>query len=553
MKKIMQNIMKSRKKIVIIISVVAALVIIIALSILLMKRNQTEIVYKETTVKKGDLTVGITEDGSVSIGTVDQTFDLDLSAFEASSSNSSSSVTVMGGGGMFPNMGNNANSSDSGKTYSRALDVEEVYVTAGQQVKKGDSLFRLTEDSVTSIKDELESDEASAKLTLEKLQNDQKTSRLTAAQTKEMSEAYAQLADHEYQVAVAELQTAIDDKQKEIDDAVETVSENQVKLTEKENQLTLAKNILEHAEYAVETADKTVIYEYGKQEDARDTAKSNVDNLEDEIEKLEDENKELQNNYQTIVLELNDLKRQLETGTLDAKKIYNERKTTGQDAAEAYAVDIGYLDSDLKSAQDDYDEAVKKLNEFNSYIVDNIVFAEYDGVITNVNVAKDDSLSSAQTLITLNNQDDTTITVTVDSSDIKQIDENSQVNINIDSYQDTIFTGKVNDIGDATTNSSTGEITYDVEVLIQGDVSGLFEGMTGDVTFITKETKEVIYVLNRAINREGTKSYVNVKDEDGNIVKKEITTGFSDGVNVEVLEGLSEGDVVLIESKVNES
>ena len=34
---------------------------------------------------------------------------------------------------------------------------------------------------------------------------------------------------------------------------------------------------------------------------------------------------------------------------------------------------------------------------------------------------------------------------------------------------------------------------------------------------------------------------------------KEVTTGFSDGVNVEIIEGLSEGDVVLIESKVSES
>ena len=43
-----------------------------------------------------------------------------------------------------------------------------------------------------------------------------------------------------------------------------------------------------------------------------------------------------------------------------------------------------------------------------------------------------------------------------------------------------------------------------------------------------------------------------MKDEDGNIVTKEVTTGFSDGINVEVVEGLSEGDILLIESKVSE-
>ena len=59
-----------------------------------------------------------------------------------------------------------------------------------------------------------------------------------------------------------------------------------------------------------------------------------------------------------------------------------------------------------------------------------------------------------------------------------------------------------------------------------------------------------MYVSNRAIIRDGKKSYVKVKDADGDICTVEVTTGFSDGVNVEIIDGLSVGDVVLIESKV---
>lgn len=83
-------------------------------------------------------------------------------------------------------------------------------------------------------------------------------------------------------------------------------------------------------------------------------------------------------------------------------------------------------------------------------------------------------------------------------------------------------------------------------------MTGLYQGMTGDVTFITRETKQVCYVSNRAIFREGTRSYVKCRDENDKIVEKDVVTGFSDGVNVEILEGLSQGDVVLIESKVSE-
>jgi HlyD family secretion protein len=40
---------------------------------------------------------------------------------------------------------------------------------------------------------------------------------------------------------------------------------------------------------------------------------------------------------------------------------------------------------------------------------------------------------------------------------------------------------------------------------------------------------------------------VQYRDEEGTILTKEVTTGFSDGINVEIVSGLAEGDVVLIE------
>ena len=48
-----------------------------------------------------------------------------------------------------------------------------------------------------------------------------------------------------------------------------------------------------------------------------------------------------------------------------------------------------------------------------------------------------------------------------------------------------------------------------------------------------------------------SRHYVKLKKDDGTIVTQEVTTGFSDGTNVEIKDGLSEGDTVVIESKVD--
>ena len=87
----------------------------------------------------------------------------------------------------------------------------------------------------------------------------------------------------------------------------------------------------------------------------------------------------------------------------------------------------------------------------------------------------------------------------------------------------------------------------------KGYTAKLYDGMTAEITFITKETKDVTYVSNRAVYRENGKSYVRMRDENGNVISVKVVTGFSDGSYVEIVEGLSEGDTVLIESGVSDS
>ena len=48
------------------------------------------------------------------------------------------------------------------------------------------------------------------------------------------------------------------------------------------------------------------------------------------------------------------------------------------------------------------------------------------------------------------------------------------------------------------------------------------------------------------------KSYVKIKDADGSVRRVEVTTGFTDGVYIEISEGLEEGEIVLKDSVVKD-
>lgn len=535
---------------------IAILGIAATTGVLIWKNGQTsEVTYRETTVEYGDLTVGITEDSTVNIGTVSQTFDLDISALVSSDSSSSSSTSQndsMGGMGM-------QMFSFGGDTYtsqSQEMVIDSVHITVGQEIQEGDVLYTLTEDSVEEIRAQLEEDVEDTLADYQALTVEQQQSYLTAKQGYDTYVTNGSLAELTYNKALQDLQDKVDEAADTLEEKQNQVNENLEKLVELQEELTSAKKDLKDAEAAVsENHDNRYNdpYYYTVYLNTRDMAQTIVDEIEDDIESLTDENETLLTEIGEATRSWNEACRNLESEKLTAQQTLETDQYYASVSSEWYSIQTTSLDNEKQSAYASYESAVKKLDEFNSYIVGNDVIAEYSGVVTEVPLEEGDGVTRNTSLVTLYDASDVTMEITVSEDDYKAIDQDGEVNITYTAYPDVVYNGVISEVSDATYDSSSGEVYYTITVTVQGDVSGLYEGMTGDVTCVTKETKEVTYVSNRAIFRDGTRSYVKVRDEDGNIIEKDVTTGFSDGVNVEITEGLSQGDTVLIESKVSES
>ena len=535
---------------------IAILGIAATTGVLIWKNSQTsEVTYRETTVEYGDLTVGITEDSTVNIGTVSQTFDLDISALVSSDSSSSSSTSQndsMGGMGM-------QMFSFGGDTYtsqSQEMVIDSVHITVGQEIQAGDVLYTLTEDSVEEIRAQLEEDVEDTLADYQALTVEQQQSYLTAKQGYDTYVTNGSLAELTYNKELQDLQDKVDEAADTLEEKQNQVNENLEKLVELQEELTSAKKDLKDAEAAVsENHDNRYNdpYYYTVYLNTRDMAQTIVDEIEDDIESLTDENETLLTEIGEATRSWNEACRNLESEKLTAQQTLETDQYYASVSSEWYSIQTTSLDNEKQSAYASYESAVKKLDEFNSYIVGNDVVAEYSGVVTEVPLEEGDGVTRNTSLVTLYDASDVTMEITVSEDDYKAIDQDGEVNITYTAYPDVVYNGVISEVSDATYDSSSGEVYYTITVTVQGDVSGLYEGMTGDVTCVTKETKEVTYVSNRAIFRDGTRSYVKVRDENGNIIEKDVTTGFSDGVNVEITEGLSQGDTVLIESKVSES
>lgn len=76
------------------------------------------------------------------------------------------------------------------------------------------------------------------------------------------------------------------------------------------------------------------------------------ESMEQEIETLETNIEEGQESIQSLTYEMNQVYRDLETGTIEAQITYEEQTATGNQAQELYDVTIGYLDANVKSCTD---------------------------------------------------------------------------------------------------------------------------------------------------------------------------------------------------------
>lgn len=524
------------------------------------KSASSEVTYREETVQNGPLTVGFDEDGTIAVGTSEQDFDLDLSAYTGTTSTSSSSSGGMGGGmmGGMPGQSsnNNSNSSSGSSSGTRELTVQKILVAEGQEIKEGDAVATIDSDSVDSIRSDLTEDVSNAQLTLNEAKTTQSTTDQTAENNLKTWKTYGTYAQTEFDAAVSDLQDAVDTAQDQLSDDKTSLSDLQTDLSDDQTKLASYKKLLSDAEYSKSSYDETdtsQLYEYLKAENQREDAQTLVDDTEDDIDDLNDQITTMTATIASDQRTLNTALKALESGNAESKATYDTKTLYYGSADSYYSAATKQAALNVEIAQSDYDDAVDKLNKFNSAIADNSIVAAYSGIVESVSLSEGDALGTGTEILTVNDYDDVTIDVDVASDDMDSVAEGDSVKIAIDAYPDQDFTGKVESIGDSTYNSSTGETTYAVTVLLDNADSTFYNGMSATVTFVTKETKTVLYIPNRAIMRENGTSYVYVKDEDGKQKKVEVTTGFSDGTDTEVKEGLSEGETVLIESKVSGS
>ena len=172
------------------------------------------------------------------------------------------------------------------------------------------------------------------------------------------------------------------------------------------------------------------------------------------------------------------------------------------------------------------------------------IVAPFDGTIAEVYAQVGQQASTSTDVVALADLSRLNLAVTLAEVDMPKVKAGQQAEITFDAEPSQVFTGTVTEI-DLVGTTTSGVVNYAATVSIDAPTDALRPGMNASANIILQQRENVLLVPNRAVRSVGkTKTATVVNGEQSNEVS--VTLGLSGDTKSEVVDGLHEGDVVVI-------
>ncbi len=243
----------------------------------------------------------------------------------------------------------------------------------------------------------------------------------------------------------------------------------------------------------------------------------------------------------------------------DRQKLLNQKNATSKE--------------DLENAQKVFEDAKSQMVQIISMLKEarislstaetNLSYTKItsplDGTIVSVPVKEGQTVNAAMntpTIVQIANLDNMEILIEISEGDILNIRTGDRVTYSILANLDKTYETTLKSIDPGLTLLSNGEYTevvssseaiyYYGRLIVPNPEGELRIGMTTQNVIFVAAAKDVLTIPATALKGSGSDKYVNILLSDGKVEEKHISTGVSDGFNVEVTKGLSEGQKVII-------
>jgi HlyD family secretion protein len=241
------------------------------------------------------------------------------------------------------------------------------------------------------------------------------------------------------------------------------------------------------------------------------------------------------------------------TGSATASDLANAQMTLEERQAALEDLQAPPTDAELAQREAAVAQAEAALAEAQRNLQDGQLVAPFDSTVAAVNITPGDSTAgesassnadASTAAVYLIDTSSFYVDVNISEVDLAQLDVGQAAKVTIDALPGAAFTGKLDYVA-LTPTVEQNVTTYAARVGLDPSDQQLRVGMSAAVTIEIAGRNDVLLVPNIAIQQGRDGTFVTVR-KNGQDTRTSIKTGLAGDSQTEVLEGLSEGDEIVI-------
>ena len=259
---------------------------------------------------------------------------------------------------------------------------------------------------------------------------------------------------------------------------------------------------------------------------------------------------------------VNKMKLQLD----NAEIVYNRNKKLFESGViskgdfEVLELNYNQAKEDLINAQNDY-KIIKEGSTGASGTANTMIRAEVDGTILEIpvkvgyQVIQSNNFNAGTTIASIADMSKMIFEGKVDEAEVGKIRNNTELEISLGAIPDKKFPALLNFIAPkGTEENGAVQFTIKADVTLDKDYY-LRAGYSANAEIILEEKDSVLSVREALLrfDKETEKPYVEVKTGEDSFERRELELGISDGINVEVISGVSLEDEIKIWNKTEKA
>ena len=249
----------------------------------------------------------------------------------------------------------------------------------------------------------------------------------------------------------------------------------------------------------------------------------------------------------------------------NAQTLFNRNKTLFEKGViskqdfENSELSLNQSKESYDQSKDDY-QIIKQGSLSGGSSANTNIVAQISGTILEIPVREGDQViqsnnfNAGTTIATIADMSKMIFEGKVDESEVGKLEEGKDIKVVLGAINEKEFPAVLTFVAPKGVEEN-GAVQFTIKADVTIEASTKIRAGYSANAEIEIESKDSILVIKESLlqfNRITEKPYVELQNENGNFTKKNVEIGLSDGINVEILEGIEEGDKIKVWNKASE-